>query len=152
MMDHADHMRTAIEVAHGNPAAPFGAILIDVETGEVVAEGVNRARENPTWHGEIVAINAYAASGKSNWDRLRMYTTAEPCCMCQAAILWARIPEVVYGTAVATLRKLGWDQFDCTAAGVVGLASFTRCNVIGGVLADECDPLFAHAQMLPNRK
>jgi tRNA(Arg) A34 adenosine deaminase TadA len=146
VIDHADHMRTAIQVGKGNPAAPFGAVLVDMSTCEVVAEGVNRSRDNPTWHGEIVALNAYAASGQRHWDRLRLFTTAEPCCMCQAAILWARIPEVVFGTSVATLRRLGWNQFDCTADEVVALASFTHCKIIGGVLADECDRLFEQAR------
>lgn len=145
-MDDADYMRTAIRVASGNPAAPFGAILVDIESSEVVAEGVNRARDNPTWHGEMVAINAYAATGQRNWNRLRLYTTAEPCCMCQAAVLWARIPEVVFGSSVATLRKLGWHQFNCTADEVSALASFTHCEVTGGVLADECDRLFEQAR------
>jgi tRNA(Arg) A34 adenosine deaminase TadA len=36
-------MRWAIEVARGNPDAPFGAVIVDRETGEVLAEGLNRA-------------------------------------------------------------------------------------------------------------
>ena len=146
MTHQVDPMRNAIRVAQDNPAAPFGAVLVDMTTGMVVAEGVNRSRDNPTWHGEIVAINAYAASGQRHWNRLRMYTTAEPCCMCQAAIIWARIPEVVFGTSVATLRALGWHQFACTAEQVAALASFAHCKVTGGVLADECDQLFERAR------
>ena len=59
-------MRRAIEVARQNPAAPFGALLVDVETGRVMAEGVNRGGENPNWHGEIVVIDRFAADDRNN--------------------------------------------------------------------------------------
>jgi tRNA(Arg) A34 adenosine deaminase TadA len=58
---HEEYMRLAIAIARRNQPAPFGAILIHRRTGEVVAEGLNRWQENPTWHGEIDAINRCAA-------------------------------------------------------------------------------------------
>jgi hypothetical protein len=30
-------MRRAVEIAHGNPDAPFGCVIVDGETGEVAA-------------------------------------------------------------------------------------------------------------------
>ena len=42
-LDHERHMRWAIEIAHGNPDAPFGTVIADHETGEVLAEGLNHA-------------------------------------------------------------------------------------------------------------
>jgi tRNA(adenine34) deaminase len=42
-VDHERYMRRAIEVARGNPEAPFGAVIVDQGTGEVFAEGLNRA-------------------------------------------------------------------------------------------------------------
>lgn len=53
-------MRRAIQVAQRNPEAPFGALLVDAKTEQIVAEGVNRGSENPTWHGEIDVINRFA--------------------------------------------------------------------------------------------
>jgi tRNA(Arg) A34 adenosine deaminase TadA len=143
---HETFMRRAIELARGNPAAPFAAILVERDTGRIVAEGINRHAENPTWHGEIDVINRHAATGRAvEWERLRLYTTAEPCCMCQGAILWAGIPEVVYGTSIRTLQRFGWKQIDLTADEVARRTAFTQCRLIGGVLEAECDELFRRA-------
>ncbi len=147
MVDHQSHMRRAIEVARKNRFAPFGAILVDVEGNRTVMEGLNRSAENPILHGEIDAINRYAGSGLNRWGHLRLYTTAEPCCMCQSAIIWAGIPEVVFGTSIAKLVELGWNQFRLSATEVAASAAFARCKIIGGVLADECDRLFEMARM-----
>ncbi len=50
------HMRRAIEVAKVNPDAPFGYMIADAETDEVVAEGLNDAEKSPILHGETAAI------------------------------------------------------------------------------------------------
>ncbi len=146
MLPHEIHMRRAIEVARRNPKAPFAALLVDTTTDELVVEGVNQSQRNPTLHGEIDAINRYAALAQGQWAKLRLYTTAEPCCMCQAAILWAGIPEVIFGTSVTTLKSLGWHQFNLHATDVVDHAPFANCNIVGGILAEECDQLFKKAR------
>ena len=102
--------------------------------------------ENPILHGELDAILRYANIVNPRWQDLRLYTTAEPCCMCQAAIMWAGIPEVVFGTSVATLLELGWNQFDLRAVDVEKNAAFAECNIVGGVLAKQCDLLFKEAK------
>lgn len=144
---HDTFMRLAITAGRRSPDAPFGAVLVDAATGQVVAEGVNRWRENPTWHGEIDAINRCAAGHPGiAWPGLRLYTTAEPCCMCQGAILWAGIPEVIFGTSIQTLIRLGWSQIHIPSPEVVLRAPFATCRVTGGVLETECDALFEAVQ------
>jgi tRNA(Arg) A34 adenosine deaminase TadA len=143
---HEKYMRRAIEIARRNPDAPFGALLVDRQTGQIVAEGLNRWQENPTWHGEIDAINRCAAeNARIVWAGLRLYTTAEPCCMCQGAILWAGIPEVVFGTSIRTLKRLGWKQIEIPAAEVARRTLFAPCTLIGGILERDCDALFRAA-------
>lgn len=82
-LDHERYMRRAIELAGNVPDLPFGAVIVDGSTGQIVAEGWNRSSVNPTWHGEIDAINRLAES-RSEFDgsQLVLYTTAEPCPMC----------------------------------------------------------------------
>ena len=144
MREHEAFMRRAIELARQVPAFPFGAVLVLHETGEAVAEGWNRSAENPTWHGEIDAINRCAqARPDIDWGRLTLYTTAEPCPMCMAAILWAGIPRVVFGTSIRQLQRLGWHQIDITSEEVARRTPFRSCTIVGGVLAAECDALFA---------
>lgn len=143
---HERFMRRAIALAKANPSAPFASIVVDTSTNEIVVEGINRHQENPTWHGETDAINRCAALGKNiDWAGLRLYTTAEPCCMCQGAILWAGIPEVVFGTSIRTLQRLGWQQIVIDAEEVTRRTPFAQCRLIGGVLEAECDELFERA-------
>ncbi len=56
-LDHELYMRRAIELAGNVPEHPFGTVIVDRDTGKIVAEGWNKSRLNPTWHGEIDAIN-----------------------------------------------------------------------------------------------
>jgi tRNA(adenine34) deaminase len=65
--------------------------------------------------------------------------------MCQGAILWACIPEVVFGTSIQTLQRLGWKQIDIRAEKVARRTPFRRCTLIGGVLERDCDALFQAA-------
>jgi tRNA(Arg) A34 adenosine deaminase TadA len=140
-------MRRAIEVANQNPECPFGALLVDRETGEVVAEGVNGSDRSPVLHGEIDAIqNCAVGRPNADWSNLCLYTTAEPCCMCQGAALWAGISRVVFGTSIDTLIGLGWRQIHISASEVVSRTPGAQCEIVGGVLELECDALFRAAK------
>jgi tRNA(Arg) A34 adenosine deaminase TadA len=138
-------MKKAIDLAKTNPAAPFGAVLVDRRTGLIVSQGVNQSSQNPTLHGEIAAINDYVRQNGTDWQELTLYTSAEPCCMCQGAVLWAGITEVVYGTSIAQLRQLGWKQIDIPSQEVVARSWDPTVSILGGVCADECDRLFRDA-------
>ena len=145
-MDHERYMRRAIEIAHGNPDAPFGCVIAERETGEILAEGVNDAERSPILHGETAAImDLVASSPDAEWTNLVLYTTAEPCPMCSGAILWSGLPLVVYGTSITTLKALGLPQIDLPADEVSARSSFGGFETIGGVLKSECDPLFEAA-------
>ena len=142
---HERHMRRAIEIAKGNPDAPFGTIIADGETGEILAEGLNDAEKNPILHGEIDAILNFAGNDSLvDWTRLVLYTTAEPCPMCSGAILWCGIPYVVFGTSIATLERLDLPQISLSCDEIARRASssFAHPEITGGVLEGECDDLF----------
>lgn len=144
--EHETFMLRAIACGRRVPLLPFGAVLVDREASRVLAEGHNRSAENPTWHGEIDAINRCAADHPDvAWERLTLYTTAEPCPMCQAAVAWCGIGTVVFGTSIAHLTRLGWWQISIPAAEVMARTPFRSCVLIGGVLEAECDALFAAA-------
>lgn len=85
-------MRRAIALTAKCPGLPFGAVIVRGDTGEVLAEGWNKSTINPTWHGEIDAINRPAESGRGDdGSGLVLYSTAEPCPMSVAAILWSGV-------------------------------------------------------------
>jgi tRNA(Arg) A34 adenosine deaminase TadA len=136
-------MRRAIELAANTPDRPFGAVIVDQRSGDVLAEGWNRSSINPTWHGEIDAINRLVENQVDlDGKQLALYTTAEPCPMCQGAILWTGIETVVFGTSIRYLQQLGWKQIDILAAEVVRRSPSFSCQVIGGALETECNALF----------
>lgn len=146
-LDHERYMRKAIALTANVPELPFGAVIMNRDSGEIVAEGWNRSSENPTWHGEIDAINRLVATNSEiDGSRLVLYTTAEPCPMCQGAILWAGIGAVVFGTSIPFLIQSGWKQIDISADEVVRRSVKWQCDIIGGVLESECNELFLNAR------
>ena len=58
---HEQAMRLAIAEARANPTFPFGAVIVRATDHQVLAKGVNNGAANPTFHGEIVAMNDYVA-------------------------------------------------------------------------------------------
>ena len=136
-------MRRAIEIAHGNPDAPFGCVIADAQTGEILAEGLNDAEKSPILHGETAAImNLVEKRPGADPSGLVLYTTAEPCPMCSGAILWSGIPSVVLGTRLGTLKRLGLPHIDLPGEEVSARCSFGDFEVVYGVLEAECDALF----------
>ncbi len=149
VLPHEHYMRRAIELGKQNPRFPFGALIVDRVTGEILAEGWNRTEINPIWHGEIDAINRLAQARPTiDGTQLVLYTTAESCPMCQGAILWSGIETVVFGSSIRFLQSRGWSQIDITAKEVIRRTPFRRCNLIGGVMESECNALFEMASGL----
>lgn len=144
--DDEQYMRRAIRLAGNVPKYPFGSLIVDPKKGVVVAEGWNRSVHNPTWHGEMDAINKCAASHpKIDWTTLTLYTTAEPCAMCQGAVAWAGIRRVVFGSSIPFLKSLNWWAIDIRAEELSRLATFRECTIVGGVLEKDCNKLFRTA-------
>jgi guanine deaminase len=112
---HEDWMRRAIALASENVRScnggPFGAVV--VRNGELVAEGANQVTEtnDPTAHGEIVAIRRAATALHSfSLAGCVLYTSAEPCPMCLAAIHWARLDGFFYGNSAEDTARAGFDD------------------------------------------
>jgi tRNA(adenine34) deaminase len=90
------------ELAAGRGEVPVGAVLVDPETGEVIAADGNRTRENddPTAHAEMLVIRAGAAlRGSERLVGCDLYVTLEPCPMCAQAISFARIRRLYFAAA-----------------------------------------------------
>ncbi len=141
---HEAVMRLALGQAGRNPMRPFGAVIVERASGTVLAEAVNAVEVSPLLHGETAAIDACARAHPGvAWPGLSLYTTAEPCPMCAAAIAWTKIGEVIIGTDTPTLAGLGIDQLDLGCAEVLASAPFYRGRVVMGVLAAETDRMYA---------
>lgn len=104
----------AIDLAVRNVAdggGPFGAVV--VREGELVATGVNRvtADLDPTAHAEVAAIRAACrATGDFALHGAELYSSCEPCPLCLATVLWARVARVEYAAGRADAAAAGFDD------------------------------------------
>jgi guanine deaminase len=90
---------------------PFGACI--VREGVIVAVAHNRVlvSGNPTQHAEVVAIGRAARHlGTHILKGCTIYSTTEPCPMCFSAIHWAQIDRIVFGTGIADVKRLGFNE------------------------------------------
>jgi len=120
--------------AQARGEVPVGAIV--VSDGAIVGRGGNApiAGNDPTAHAEIAALRAGGrALGSYRLTDTTLYVTLEPCVMCAAAIVHARVRRLVFGA---------WDP---RAGGAGSLANVFnlpglnhRVDVFGGVLMEEC--------------
>ncbi len=116
---------------------PVGAVV--ARGGEVIGAGHNerQLRQDPTAHAEVLALRE-ASRAVGAWRVLdaTLYVTLEPCAMCAGAIVLARVPTVVYGTA---------DPKAGAAGSVMDVLDHPALNhrplVAGGLLAEECAAL-----------
>ena len=98
-----EFMREALELARlaaDMGEIPVGALVVDSNSGEVIAKAHNLRENNKlaTAHAEILAIEE-ACRRRGSW-RLHgctLYVTLEPCPMCAGAIVNSRIDRVVWG-------------------------------------------------------
>lgn len=133
-------MRRALELALRAREAgevPVGALV--VRDDKIVGEGWNRpiAASDPTAHAEIEALRVAARQLESyRLGGTTLYVTLEPCAMCAAAIVHARVERVVFGA---------WDPRVGAAGSALNLLNMPamnhRVDAFGGVLMDECGAL-----------
>ena len=112
--DDARWLALAIELATRNVSTgggPFGAVI--VRDGVLLAEGQNRVTANldPTAHAEVMAIRAACqATGDFSLAGATLYTSCEPCPLCLAASLWARLDRVVFAADRDDAARGGFDD------------------------------------------
>lgn len=132
-----EFMQRALELsasAEATGEVPVGAVLVHGD--RIIAEGANRpiATNDPTAHAEIEALRAGGqALGSYRLTDTTLYVTLEPCAMCAAAIVHARVRRLVFGA---------WDPRAGAAGSILDVFTLPglnhRVDVFGGVLADEC--------------
>ncbi len=140
--EHESYMAVALDLVAAGPG-PYATVIADRKAGRIVCQGVNNSRESRILHGEIVAIlNGAKIEPRLDWRALTLYTSAEPCPMCMSAIVWHRIPEMVYGTSVDALIAMGVNQFRLDSPTVAAAAPFYSGRVVAGVLKDRADAFY----------
>lgn len=110
----AEYLARAVDLATENvrnEGGPFGAIVVSAD-GRVF-EGVNRVTANldPSAHAEVTAIrNACQGLGTFDLSGAVLYSSCEPCPMCLATSLWARIDKVYFAADRDDAANAGFDD------------------------------------------
>lgn len=111
---------------------PIGAVV--VSGGRIIARSHNLTERlcDPTAHSEMQAItSATSAIGGKYLSDCTLYVTVEPCPMCAAALYWAQLGALVYGTDDP---KRGYSTIS------QGLLH-PKTTVLKGVMEQECAEL-----------
>ena len=129
------YMAEALKEAHlalEEDEIPIGAVIVC--KGRIIARGHNMTERlhDPTAHAEMIAITAATeAVGGKYLNDCSLYVTVEPCPMCAAALNWAQIGRVVYGTPDP---KRGYSLYSPSLL-------HPKTQVQSGKLSDDCSAL-----------
>ena len=139
MSQEEKFMQVALELAnkaYKKDEVPVGAII--VKNQKIIAKAFNKREKqhDATAHAEILCIKKACRKIKDfRLNDCEMYVTLEPCFMCMGAILNARIKKLYFG---ASNNKEGV----ITTKEIIERAELNhRCEVNGGMLAEECGRL-----------
>jgi tRNA(Arg) A34 adenosine deaminase TadA len=133
-------LREAARGMKRGEGGPFGACI--VRDGIMVAAAHNRVlvSGNPTQHAEVVAIGLATRRLRTHVLKgCTIYSTTEPCPMCFSAIHWAQIDRIVFGTGIADVKRLGFNELSISN---IALKRLGRSRVVlDQVSKKECTEL-----------
>jgi tRNA(Arg) A34 adenosine deaminase TadA len=113
-----ERMELAIELSRRNVehgGGPFGAVVFERETGEVIAPGMNLVmpQASSLLHAEIVAL-MFAQARQQSFTlashNCELFTSSEPCVQCLGACYWAGLSRLVCAAEVAVAEAVGFDE------------------------------------------
>jgi len=115
-------MQLAIALSEENvrqqTGGPFGAIVVNEATSELVSVGINLVTSAglSVAHAEIVALtlaqSAFGDWNLSNAGSLQLITTCEPCAMCFGAVPWSGVKSMICGARKKDAEAAGFDEGD----------------------------------------
>jgi tRNA(Arg) A34 adenosine deaminase TadA len=127
---------------------PFGALIVDTRTGERLMRATNAVlrESDPSAHAETRTVRLACKKRKRpSLAGFTMYSTCEPCPMCMANALWARLDRVVFGATIEDANRYCLQIH--ISAKEVARRSDMPCIVDGPVLRDLCNTLLTHPNM-----
>src|SRR6202165_5607206 len=135
----------SLETSH---PVPFGALIVNTRHGKRLMRGTNAVlrESDPSSHAETRTVRlACKKLKRPSLAGYTMYSTCEPCPMCMANALWARLDRVVFGATIADASRYCL-QIHVPAKEVSRRSDMTCC-VEGPVLRTLFNTLFTHPNM-----
>jgi len=132
------------EAAAARGECPVGAVM--VRHGEIIARDGNRTVElkDPSAHAEILVMRqAGQLLQEWNFSDCTIYSSLEPCPMCENAMLQAEVPKVVYGGAGfpialekrfsrSNIQRIGPIMQECRVPFVEWIKRISRTDILEG--------------------
>lgn len=140
----ADFLRRAIErarsaLAHGND--PYGAILVSADQQILLeAENTSVSERDCTGHAETNLVReASRRFSPAELAGATLYSSAEPCAMCAAAIHWANIGRLVFAASQARIFEILGDSPEHLRISCRELFAHSQrpIEIVGPLLEDE---------------
>ena len=120
--DDESRMRLAIALASENvqrgTGGPFGAMIVEEESGRLISVGVNRVipANSSTLHAEILALMLAQARvgsytlGAAGLPSHSLVASCDPCAMCLGAALWSGVRRLVCGATREDAVAVGFEE------------------------------------------
>lgn len=117
--DNNQRMALVIDLARQNLAhggGPFAAAVFNLQTGELIAPGVNWVVPGKfsLLHAEVMALalaeqelESYELASQGSFE---LVTSVEPCCQCLGVLMWSGVSSVVCGADSADAEAIGFDE------------------------------------------
>lgn len=147
-------MRLAMEEARKGDRTPgageVGCVI--VRNGKVLVSSYNEAKLkcDPTAHAEIVALRMLGQLLQEiEFRGCTVYCTLQPCTMCTAACIWAKVARIVYGATRDDVHSMYFDARHFNAIDLVADAFRDDLEIVAGVLAEECSQFYYRPEDQP---
>jgi tRNA(Arg) A34 adenosine deaminase TadA len=142
--DYASFMLIALEEARvslreGNKG--FGAVLL--RDGDVLAKTHDTAAtdSDPTAHAEMNLVREGCRKLGRNLAGCVIVSTHEPCPMCAAAMIWARVSEVAYGASIGDSQRQGRSMISIGCREIIEKSPWGM-KITEGIRKQECSVLY----------
>ncbi len=118
----SERMGLVVELSRRNfeegTGGPFGAAVFEIETGRLIAPGVNLVMPSSAAvaHAEIVAVALAGVVtgsfdlGSEGMPPAVLVASTEPCAMCFGAVPWSGVRRLVCGARDEDARAIGFDE------------------------------------------
>jgi|SRR3989344_1798867 len=155
-MKHPDEsiMKKAIEEARKSSEEgqyPLGAVVVIGDEMLSISHTTLHETNDPSAHAEMNAIRIAAEKHGSRYlEGAWLYTTQEPCPMCTAVAIWAKMDGIVFGANKDDALKIyqeqkdekfTWRQIDVFAEDIIAKGE-PKLKLYKEFMRDECVKLF----------
>jgi len=134
-------------------AGDYAVGSVVAKDDRIISMAGNRTHidRDATQHAEMIAIREAArVLGIKDLSSCTLYATHEPCPMCMGAVVWSRIPHVVFGATMEDHKRFRdqqgnsqwrWRVIDIPAS-VVAKQAEPPVALLRGFMREECLALF----------